>query len=66
MDKLIELSNQVNLLYGTTNMIKESSCLSSESAIAFNEGSNFAYKNVLKLIHELILKEMDDYERKED
>lgn len=57
MDKLLILSNEINALYEITNSIDTSKYLTTESAKSFNEGSKIAYKNVLKLIHELIMEE---------
>lgn len=51
-EELVTLYNEVGALKDVTEMIKDSKVIESAEAKAFNEGSNFAYKNVLKLIEE--------------
>lgn len=61
MEKLIELYQQINRLHECTKMLCDVKWKSEESK-CFNAGSEFAYKNVLKLICEKV---GEENERKE-
>ena len=52
-EELCFLYNDVVMLKDVTEMVAKGN-LSSPEAKAFNKGSNYAYKNVLKLIEERV------------